>query len=93
MTLSDYERQQLFLLEQQLRADDPALALTLSLAPAPAVPHRTLVAGWLLVLCGATAVLWGAYASFVGAAVVGLLFVAAGLYWAENPGSRKLRRK
>ncbi|EMY34279.1 hypothetical protein D477_010566 [Arthrobacter crystallopoietes BAB-32] len=84
MQLSDYEREQLQLLEQQLRIEAPELVQVLA-APA-ALPHRSrLLGGWLLAFCGAIAIVLGAYASLVPLASIGLLGIAAGMFIATSP--------
>lgn len=85
MPLSDDEREQLRLLEQQLRTEAPELHEFLA---APAASHRNrLLAGWLLAFLGAVAILLGLYASLVPVASIGLLGIAVGLFLAHGTGT------
>lgn len=85
MPLSDYEREQLRLLEQQLRTEAPELHDVLA---APTASHRSrLLAGWLLAFLGAVGILLGLYASLVPVASIGLLGIAVGLFLAHGAGT------
>jgi hypothetical protein len=82
MPLSDDEREQLRLLEQQLRIEAPELYEFL--APPTHSRRNRLLAGWLLAFLGAVAILLGLYASLVPVASIGLVGIAVGLFVAHG---------
>ena len=85
MPLSDDEREQLRLLEQQLRIEAPELHQLLA---APSASRRNrLLGGWLLGFLGAVAILLGLYASLVPVASIGLVGIAVGLFVAHGAGT------
>jgi hypothetical protein len=91
--LTDWERQRLSALEQQLSAEDPQLAARLA-GPAPARRSRVMARiGWAMIWVGAVLLLCGGLLRDGSSTVLALLLLAGGptTVWHARDAARRLR--
>lgn len=88
MPLSEHEQRLLDQLEQQLNAEDPTFAHSMSSQKAPTgsgLAARHLVAGILIFLLGLGVILAGVSTKLIVIGVTGFLVAVAGIYLATVP--------
>lgn len=82
MPLSEHEQRLLDQLEQQLHAEDPKFANTLSSAPTRSMSTRNIVIGVLVVITGLLVLLGGVMSQLIIVGILGFLVMGGGVYLA-----------
>ncbi|NUL44856.1 DUF3040 domain-containing protein [Cellulosimicrobium funkei] len=84
MPLSEREQKLLEQLEQQLNAEDPHFATSMSEAGTSRFSTTRLVAGAVTAAVGLGALLWGVSQQFIWLGIIGFIVMAAGVYVATS---------
>lgn len=84
MPLSEHEQKLLDQLEQQLHAEDPKFASSLSLVPARSVSTRNVVIGVLVMIAGLLVLLGGVALQLIALGILGFLIMGGGVYIATS---------
>lgn len=84
MPLSEHEQKLLDQLEQQLHAEDPKFASSLSLAPARALSTRNVVIGVVVMITGLLVLLGGVALQLIILGILGFLIMGGGVYIATS---------
>jgi hypothetical protein len=84
MPLSEREQKLLEQLEQQLNAEDPSFATSMSETGATRFSTSRLVAGVVTAAVGLGALLWGVSQQFIWLGIIGFVVMAAGVYVATG---------
>lgn len=84
MPLSEREQKLLEQLEQQLNAEDPHFATSMSEAGTSRLSTTRLVAGVVTAVVGLGALLWGVSQQFIWLGILGFVIMAAGVYVATS---------
>ncbi|WP_051298349.1 DUF3040 domain-containing protein [Arthrobacter castelli] len=85
-SLSDHEKRQLAELEQQLEADDPQLAVSLSEEGLKRSSGRHILLGLLLVIAGIAALVVSIATSTAFVGVLALMVITGGVSWVVYRG-------
>ncbi|MFC8304190.1 DUF3040 domain-containing protein [Specibacter sp. NPDC057265] len=88
MPLSEHEQKLLDQLEQQLHAEDPKFASSLSLVPGRSVSTRNVVIGVLVMIAGLLVLLGGVALQLVALGILGFLVMGGGVYIATSKPRR-----
>ena len=88
MPLSEHEQRLLDQLEQQLHADDPKFASSLSLAPGRSFSTRNVVIGVLVMITGLLVLLGGVALQLIILGILGFLIMGGGVYIATSKSKR-----
>lgn len=92
MPLSEREQKLLEQLEQQLNAEDPHFATSMSEAGHSRFSTTRLVAGAVTAAVGLGALLWGVSQQFIWLGILGFIIMAAGVYVATSRSSQSRGR-
>lgn len=84
MPLSEREQKLLEQLEQQLNAEDPHFATSMSEAGISRYSTRRLVIGAVTAVLGLGALLWGVSQQLIWLGIIGFVIMAAGVYVATS---------
>jgi hypothetical protein len=84
MPLSEREQKLLEQLEQQLNAEDPSFATSMSETGTTRFSTSRLVAGVVTAAVGLGALLWGVSQQFIWLGIIGFIVMAAGVYVATS---------
>lgn len=82
MPLSEHEQRLLDQLEQQLHAEDPKFAHTLSSVPSRALSTRNMVIGVLILILGLLTLLAGVSMQIIPLGIAGFIVMGGGVYFA-----------
>ncbi|MFB9070817.1 DUF3040 domain-containing protein [Citricoccus parietis] len=88
MPLSEREQKLLEQLEQQLNAEDPHFATSMSESGTSRFSTTRLVAGAVTAAVGLGALLWGVSQQFIWLGIIGFIVMAAGVYVATSRSRR-----
>ncbi len=84
MPLSEREQKLLEQLEQQLSADDPRFASSMSETGRTGLSTRNLIIGAVAAVVGLGVLLWGVSSQLIWLGLIGLAVMAAGIYVATS---------
>ena len=84
MPLSEREQKLLEQLEQQLSADDPRFASSMSESTGSGFSTRNLIIGAVAGAAGLAILLWGVSSQLIWLGLIGLVVLAAGIYLATS---------